>query len=260
MTEIPKDHPRYLSLMTRELIIQGVEKGITGIAGLIAQGRGEAFDYLLSERTIPSASEAERTAAAALLLAKGPVISVNGNTAALVPEELVRLSTMLGAPLEVNLFYRTQERVRKIIEYLVSYGAQDVLGARPDCNIAGLSSERGHVCKQGIFLADVVFVPLEDGDRCEALGRMGKTVIVVDLNPLSRTAQSASVCIVDNIIRAMPNIIELVDGMKGMSTGYLQEIVDGFDNRQNLDDALGSIYKNLKMKHHQLPNILKKEK
>ncbi|MCD4844597.1 MAG: phosphopantothenate/pantothenate synthetase [Methanosarcinales archaeon] len=260
MTDIPKDHPRYLSLMTRELIIQGVEKGITGITGLIAQGRGEAFDYLLGEQTIPSASEAGRTAAAALVLAKSPVISVNGNTAALVAEELVKLSTMLGAPLEVNLFYKTQERVQKIIEYLQSYGAYEVLGARPDCDIAELSSERKHVCKQGIFLADVVCVPLEDGDRCEALRKMGKTVIVVDLNPLSRTAQSASVCIVDNIVRAMPNIIELVDEMKGKSTSYLQEIVDGFDNKQNLDDAMGSIYKNLKMKHHQLPNIQKKEK
>ena len=33
-----------------------------------------------------------------------------------------------------------------------------------------------------------ILVPLEDGDRCEALVNMGKTVVVIDLNPLSRSA------------------------------------------------------------------------
>jgi len=53
-----------------------------------------------------------------------------------------------------------------------------------------------------------VLVPLEDGDRAEALGEMGKTELVVDLNPLSRSAQVATVPIVDNIIRAIPSITE----------------------------------------------------
>ena len=47
----------------------------------------------------------------------------------------------------------------------------------------------------------MILVPLEDGDRCEALVAMGKTVIVVDLNPLSRSAQMASITIVDEITR-----------------------------------------------------------
>ena len=41
---IPKTHPRYPSLKTRELIVKGVKAGIASIDGLIAQGRGEAFD------------------------------------------------------------------------------------------------------------------------------------------------------------------------------------------------------------------------
>jgi len=90
--EIPADHPRYASLMTRHRIEAGVEKGITSQQGLIAQGRGEAFDYLLGERTIPSADRAARAAAATLLLAEQPVISVNGNVAALAPTETVALA------------------------------------------------------------------------------------------------------------------------------------------------------------------------
>ena len=47
--EIPKDHPRYQSLFTREKIIERMHKRIVAEAGLIAHGRGEAFDYLLGE-------------------------------------------------------------------------------------------------------------------------------------------------------------------------------------------------------------------
>lgn len=245
MTEIPEDHPRYLSLITREQIARGVEKGITGLKGLIAQGRGEAFDYLIGEATIPSAREAQYAAAAMLILARRPVISVNGNAAALVPGELVELSGLIGAPIEVNLFYRTEDRVLKIIEHLQAYGARDVFGASPDAAIPGLSSERGRVCREGIYSADVVFVPLEDGDRCEALLGMGKQVIAVDLNPLSRTAQRASISIVDNITRTVPNMLEMVEELKRMPHDYLRQVLDGFDNRKGLARAVESICNNL---------------
>src|SRR6056297_3232867 len=107
--EIPEDHPRYESLLTRHRIEAGVEKGITSKQGLIAEGRGEAFDYLLGEETIPSADAAERAAVAHLLLADHPVISVNGNVAALVPGEIVELAEAVDADIEVNLFNRTPE-------------------------------------------------------------------------------------------------------------------------------------------------------
>src|SRR3972149_4430920 len=64
--------------------------------------------------------------------------------------------------------------------------------------------------RAGIYGADVVLVPLEDGDRTEALVRMGKAVISVDLNPLSRTSQKATVPIVDELTRALPNIEKFV--------------------------------------------------
>ncbi len=103
--------------------------GITSIQGLIAQGRGESFDYLIGERSTESALYAERAAVAALLLAENPVISVNGNVAALAPDKVVTLADITGARIEVNLFHRTDTRVHLIIEQLkASGGAAEVLG------------------------------------------------------------------------------------------------------------------------------------
>ncbi|HII52111.1 MAG TPA: DUF137 domain-containing protein, partial [Halobacteriales archaeon] len=101
MGNIPSDHPRYASLLLRDRLIAGIQNGITSQHGLIAHGRGESFDYLLSERSLPTANQAARTAAAYIRLAKNPVISVNGNSAALVPTEIVALSELTGAAVEV---------------------------------------------------------------------------------------------------------------------------------------------------------------
>jgi 4-phosphopantoate---beta-alanine ligase len=132
LTEIPKSHPRYASLKTRERVAEGVNAGITSIQGLIAQGRGEAFDYFIGERTTVSAFKATKLAASMLLLAKKPALSVNGNVAALVPNEMVTLSNELKAPLEINLFHRTEERVAKISALLRNLGAEWILGENPD--------------------------------------------------------------------------------------------------------------------------------
>jgi 4-phosphopantoate--beta-alanine ligase len=235
--EIPEDHPRYESLLTRHRIEDGVDKGITSRQGLIAQGRGEAFDYLLGEQTIPSADVAERAAAAYLLLADHPVLSVNGNVAALVPGELVDLAEATGADLEVNLFNRTEERMQAIVDHLREHGAKEVKGLTADGRIPGLSHERAKVDADGIGDADVVLVPLEDGDRAEALAAMGKTELVVDLNPMSRSAQSATVPIVDNIIRAVPNITRHARELQDASREELQRIVDAFDREEALAAA-----------------------
>ncbi|MEF8902300.1 MAG: 4-phosphopantoate--beta-alanine ligase [Halovenus sp.] len=227
--DLPESHPRYESLLTRHRIEAGVEKGITSKQGLIAQGRGEAYDYLLGERTIPSADEAARAAAAYLLLAEHPVLSVNGNVAALVPGETITLAEATGAAIEVNLFNRTDERMRAIADHLREHGATDVKGLTADARIPGLDHERARVDADGIYEADVVVVPLEDGDRAEALAEMGKTEIVVDLNPLSRSAQVATVPIVDNIIRAVPNVTEHARALRDAPAGKLEEITASFD-------------------------------
>jgi len=236
-SEIPEDHPRYHSLLTRHRIEHGVDLGITSKQGLIAEGRGEAFDYLLGEETLPSADAAARAAAAHLLLAEHPVLSVNGNVAALVPGEVVDLAEATGADIEVNLFNRTDERMRAIADHLREHGAHDVKGLTADGRIPGLSHERAKVDADGIGDADVVVVPLEDGDRAEALGAMGKTEIVIDLNPMSRSAQVAAVPIVDNIIRAVPNIARHAEDLADASEPDLREIVESFDREAALAEA-----------------------
>lgn len=239
--DIPESHPRYESLLTRHRIEAGVAAGITSQQGLIAQGRGEAFDYLLGEQTIPSADDAERVAAAHLLAADHPVLSVNGNVAALVPEEIGELAAATGADIEINLFNRTDERMQRIVDHLRDHGITEVKGLTADGRIPGLDHERAKVDADGIGDADVVLVPLEDGDRAEALAEMGKTELVVDLNPLSRSAQSAAVPIVDNIIRAVPNITAHARELQDASDDELAAIIDGFDRDAALDAAEAAI-------------------
>jgi 4-phosphopantoate--beta-alanine ligase len=241
LTEIPKTHPRYASLVARERIADGVKKGLTSTQGLIAQGRGEAFDYLLGERTTPSAADATRAAAAMLLLAELPALSVNGNVAALVPGEMVDLSRALKAPLEVNLFHRTEERVGKIADLLRRLGADRVLGESPDTTVPGLDHARARATRGGIYDADVVLIPLEDGDRCEALVAMGKKVIAIDLNPLARTSRRATISIVDNIVRAVPNLTTAIKELSGASKEELQEILDAYENNTILRRAVDEI-------------------
>lgn len=235
--EIPESHPRYESLLTRHRIEAGVDRGITSKQGLIAQGRGEAFDYLLGEETIDSADEAERVAAAHLLRAEYPVLSVNGNVAALTPGEIVELSEATGSDIEVNLFNRTEERVERIVEHLHEHGASEIKGKTADGRIPGLDHERAKVDADGIEAADVVLVPLEDGDRAEALASMGKTELVIDLNPMSRSVQSAAVPIVDNLIRAIPNMTRHARSLADADENELDSIVDSFDPKTALSDA-----------------------
>jgi 4-phosphopantoate--beta-alanine ligase len=235
---IPPDHPRAKSLHTRETLVDGYRRGLVAAEGLIAHGRGEAYDYLIGERTSKTAQRAIKAAAAMLLLSRHPVISVNGNAAALCPGAVVELAKATGARVEVNLFYRTGEREQAIKAELEMHGAENVLGvgSRASATIPELQSERRRVDPEGIYSADTVFVPLEDGDRTEALVRMGKTVITIDLNPLSRTAKAAHITIVDNIVRAMPALVEAARQLKGSKS--LKRIVDGFDNKKNLRESL----------------------
>jgi 4-phosphopantoate--beta-alanine ligase len=94
-------------------------------------------------------------------------------------------------------------------------------------------------------MADVAFVPLEDGDRTEALVKLGKRVIAVDLNPLSRTAQKATITIVDNIVRALPILIQQVKEMRSLPKRQLRQTATTFDNTANLREAVSLINRRL---------------
>jgi 4-phosphopantoate--beta-alanine ligase len=246
-TQIPPQHPWAESLRIRETLIRHYRNGIVAEAGLFAHGRGEAFDYLLGERTTENALKAIKAAAAALLTAKHPVISVNGNAAALAAKDIIKLANVTKAKIEVNLFYRSVERELAIKKLLEKAGAKQVLGVgeAASARIAELGSERRRVDPKGILAADVVMVPLEDGDRTEALVKMGKKVIAIDLNPMSRTAQFATITIVDNIVRAMPTLVETAQKLKTEDKGKLESILADFDNTKNLSEALKLINQRL---------------
>jgi 4-phosphopantoate--beta-alanine ligase len=168
--------------------------------------------------TAASYGEAKRL----LLAAKQPVLSLNGNVVALASAQCAKLAAAIpNLILEVNLFHRTPTRMQALVAAMQAHGVTP-LGLEPDARIPGLESDRGLCCKAGIGDADVVLVPLEDGDRCEALRAMGKTVITIDLNPLSRTSRTANVTIVDELTRALP-VLASVEPGSGV-----------FDNEENL--------------------------
>ena len=238
MSDVPESHPRYASLRLRDTIVAGVESGVTSIHGLMAHGRGEAFDYLIGEKTQPFATDAIRAGAATLLLAEHPVISVNGNVAALTPTELVALANVLKAPLEVNIFHASKAREKAIREHLKRHGAGHILMPTTEAQLSFIESNRKFVHPEGIFRADVVFVPLEDGDRCEALQQMGKTVVTVDLNPMSRTAKAAGVTIVDNVVRTLPLLTQEVQKLQKVAPTVLKELVSEYNNDKTLEAAI----------------------
>ncbi|MDD1773690.1 MAG: phosphopantothenate/pantothenate synthetase [Methanomassiliicoccales archaeon] len=238
--EVSRDHPRYRSLVVRERLAELSRAGIVSTTGLIAHGRGEAFDYLLGERTTSNSLLAEKVAAAYLLEAKNLVISVNGNVAALCPEEIISLAETIPARIEVNLFHRVEGRVEKVVAHLEAAGAKKVLGRSLDARLEGIASDRALCTREGIFSADVVLVPLEDGDRAEALVRAGKIVLAIDLNPISRTARAATVTVVDELTRALPNMIRSVEDLRE-DVPERRRLISSFDNMTNLKKMVQAI-------------------
>lgn len=235
---IPKSHPRAQSLYIRERLVHAFDSGLVAKEGLMAHGRGEAFDYLVGEKTSKSARNAIRAAAFALVSAEYPVISVNGNIAGLCPREIVELAKAVNAKIEINLFYSSNKRKQNILRVMQKNGAKEILGIirKNSTRISGLDSARRIVDKNGIYIADVVLVPLEDGDRTIALKKAGKKVITFDLNPLSRTAQTADITIVDNIVRG---IKELTDTCVKVQKKKMRDIK--FDNKKNLAKSISEI-------------------
>ena len=239
MTLIPKSHPRLNSLLIREKLVKGFDDNLVAKEGLLAHGRGEAFDYLIGEKTSKSAKEAIKAAAFMLKNAENSVISVNGNFAALCPKEIVQLAKTTNSKIEVNLFYSSEKRKKAITKILKKSGAKEILGLnkKSSTKLLGIDSARRIVDKNGIFSADVVLVPLEDGDRTIALKKAKKKIITFDLNPLSRTAQTANITIVDNVTRAMKLLV--------IESKKKKRKLSKYDNKKNLKVSIVEIKKNL---------------
>lgn len=257
MVEVPESHPRKKSLLSRQKIVDATKNGLLADSAMIAHGRGEAFDYLLGEKTSNSARLAIKESASRLIESDNPVISVNGNTAVLAGKSLIRVAAVLNCPIEVNIYYRTEERISKLNSFLEkqkeivsqeknpdnwigdwnsAVKSVKILGKEGDGRIQGLEGPRSICSSQGIEKADVILVPLEDGDRCEALVNLGKQVLVVDLNPLSRTAKMATITIVDEISRAAELLLEYAINKEEKSAKW--------NNQGILNDALKIIADN----------------
>ena len=242
---IPKSHPRYESLVLRDKIVKAQKEGYLAESAMIAHGRGEAFDYLLGEKTTFPAKRAMYAAVATILLSENPVISVNGNTTALAIDEVIQFAKTVNAKIEINLFYRTDERVEKITELYKKNGYSQILGTKDDDikYLKSIKNERASASKTGIYSADTVLVPLEDGDRAEILSKTGKKTITIDLNPLSRTSQTSNISIVDNVVRAFPFMTEIAKDLKTQDKQLLINMVNDFDNKENLKESL-KLFKN----------------
>ena len=243
---IPKNHPRAHSLKIRSKLSDFYDSGIVSQYGLIAQGRGEAFDYILGETT-PKISLKTINVATAHLLLSSSVISVNGNSAALCAKDIIKLSKLTNSKIEINLFHKSPTRVKKISQLLKKHGTVDIYGENKKylTHVPGLKSDRKFIDKRGIFSSDVIFVPLEDGDRTEFLKKMNKTVITVDLNPLSRTSIMSDISIIDNLIRVLPEMIKQSKNMSNFSSTDLQKIVTKFNNQKQLQSILKFMSKRL---------------
>ena len=87
-----------------------------------------------------------------------------------------------------------------------------VNGGKPCCGVVN----RGVALYKGRIYVGVI-----DGRLVSLDARTGKPVwevVTVDLNPLSRTARAASVTVVDNVVRAVPVLIEEIGKAKKKST------------------------------------------
>lgn len=244
---IPKTHPRYESLLLRDKVKNAFKEGYLADSGMIAHGRGETFDYLIGEKTTETAKDACRAAVATIFLAENPVLSVNGNTTALAIDEIIELAKATDSKIEINLFYRTEERVEIISRMFKERGWDNILGGNDEKleYIDNLNSPRATASKEGSYTADVMLVPLEDGDRAEVLVQNGKKIIAIDLNPLSRTAKMSTITIVDNVVRCVPLMTEIAlefkkEG-KDKDREFLESIVADFSNEENLKKSLAAI-------------------
>jgi 4-phosphopantoate--beta-alanine ligase len=71
---------------------------------------------------------------------------------------------------------------------------------------------------------------------------MGKVVIAIDLNPLSRTARTATITIVDELTRALPNITQACYEVSGDEK---EKLIHSVDNHYLLSEAIREITERL---------------
>jgi 4-phosphopantoate--beta-alanine ligase len=87
-------------------------------------------------------------------------------------------------------------------------------------------------------------IPLEDGDRAEALANMGKKTVAIDLNPMSRTSRASTVVIVDEVTRAFPELTRNVEDLEDDAKA-IGEAIKKYNHDMNLNLMAKLMSKNL---------------
>ena len=86
---------------------------------------------------------------------------------------------------------------------------------------------------------------IEDGDFPYGLKKLGKNVIAVDLNPLSRTSRDSDITIVDNLVRVFPTLDRYMEEFKRSDLESLKTILENYDNKYILHEVLKYIVRRI---------------
>ncbi|MDD1724210.1 MAG: phosphopantothenate/pantothenate synthetase family protein, partial [Methanospirillum sp.] len=76
----------------------------------------------------------------------------------------------------------------------------------------------------------------------EVLVSLGKTVIAIDLNPLSRTSRIATLPVIDEVTRAIPNITRFCNDMKSKD---VSQVIQNISGSLFIRDAIDTICRRL---------------
>ncbi len=215
MTKIPRSHPRYSSLITREKLIEAYEDGILDEGTLIEFGREEAVDYLIGERTIEEAYRSTKVAVAYILLSKNPMIVLDGVCLALSANEIKKICRSLGLSI-----YLGESEVR---ERLIGRLKEEEIEPKEYMDTNLLIFHR----KNKIFR--------------DFNGRK----IYFGLNIFSNDLKGVDVVIIDNVIRFFSNIEEIFDKLREKSRRELIKITEDYKNEEIFMETLNFVIKRI---------------
>ncbi|VUT24061.1 MAG: 4-phosphopantoate--beta-alanine ligase [Candidatus Methanolliviera sp. GoM_asphalt] len=217
MTKIPKSHPRYSSLITREKLIEAYEEGILDEGALIEFGREEAVDYLIGERTIEEAYRSTKVAVSYILLSKNPMIVLDGVCLALSANKIKKICRSLG--LSVYLGEDLSEVRERLIGRLKAEGIEPK--ERMDTDLL-------------IFHGKNKILKYFNGRK-----------IYFGLNIFSNDLKGVDVIIIDSIIRFFSNIEEIFDKLREKRIRELIEITKDYKKEEIFMETLNFVIKRI---------------
>ncbi|VUT26291.1 MAG: 4-phosphopantoate--beta-alanine ligase [Candidatus Methanolliviera sp. GoM_oil] len=221
MTEIPKSHPRYASLITRERLIEAYEEGILDEGALIEFGREEAVDYLIGERTIEEAYRSTKVAVSYILLSKNPMIVLDGVCIALAASEIKKICGALGLSVYIG------EDLSEVRERLVGR--------------LSLSPMKEGIEPKERMDTDLLIVHGKNKIFRDFNGRK----IYFGLKIFSNDLKEMDVVILDSVVRFFSTIEEIFNKLREKSRRELIEITKDYNKGEILIDTLNFVVKRI---------------